>query len=270
MAGKLSTASIDDLEERRPRGAQQSVVLDCQARDCVHWRPDFRLPRESGAAVGEKYPVARGGRPGCGAIAMTTLDWLPAALGQGSVSCALEAGETLFRQGDKTVAIFEVEHGRLRLIRHTSDQHPIVLHTARRGELFAEAALFADRYHCDAVAAVASRVRTYPKRPLLAAFRADPALGERFMAVLAHQIHALRARLEERNIRSARQRLLHHLALAAGPDRRTMPLDGTLIDLAAELGLSHETLYRTLAALEKDGVVRRTPTGILLRKNASI
>ena len=201
---------------------------------------------------------------------MAALDWLPAAIRERSMSRALEAGETLFRQGDKTFAIFEVEHGRVRLIRHAIDQHPIVLHNARRGDLFAEAALFAERYHCDAVAAVASRVRVYPKRPLLAAFRADPALGERFMAVLAHQIHALRARLEERNIRSARQRLLHHLALAVGPDRRTMPLDGTLIDLAAELGLSHEALYRTLAVLEKDGAIRRTRTGITLRKRPAI
>ena len=201
---------------------------------------------------------------------MSTLDWLPAAIRERSRSRALEAGETLFRQGDKTFAIFAVEQGRLRLVRHTIDQHPIVLHNARRGDLFAEAALFAEHYHCDAVAAVVSRVRVFPKRPLRAAFRADPALGERFMAVLAHQIHALRARLEERNIRSARERLLHHLALAVGPDKRTMPLEGTLVDLAAELGLSHEALYRTLAALEKDGAIRRTRTGITLRKSATI
>jgi CRP-like cAMP-binding protein len=146
----------------------------------------------------------------------------------------------------------------------------VVLHSARPGELFAEAALFAERYQCDAVAATAARVRAYPKGPLLAAFRADPALAERFMAVLAHQIHALRARLEERNIRSARRRLLHHLALAAAPGSRTMKLDGTLIDLAAELGLTHEALYRTLAALEKDGAIRRSRAGITLRRHPAL
>src|SRR5947207_2627578 len=104
--------------------------------------------------------------------------------------------------------------GRLRLIRNTIDNHPVVLHTAHAGGLFAEAALFASRYHCDAVAAVASRVRLHPKRELLKAFRTDPATAERFMAAMAREIHALRARLEERNIRSARERVLHHLALA--------------------------------------------------------
>jgi CRP-like cAMP-binding protein len=199
---------------------------------------------------------------------MSGLDWLPAAIHERSRVRELDAGEALFRQGDGTFAIFEVERGRLRLIRNTVAGHPVVLHTARPGELLAEAALFASAYRCDAIAATTACVRAYPKRELLAAFRADTALAERFMALLAHQIHALRARLEERNIRSARERVLHHVALHAGSDGRTMPVEGTLIDVAAEIGLTPEALYRTLAALENEGIVRRTPSGIALKKRA--
>jgi CRP-like cAMP-binding protein len=195
------------------------------------------------------------------------LGWLPPAVQKRAAPRLLVAGEALFRQGDRAGAIFEVEHGRLRLVRHTVDSRLITLHTDRAGELCAEAALFSAAYQCEAIAAVASRVRVYPKRELLASLRADPLLAERFMAVLARQIHALRARLEERNIRSARERVLHHLALLAGPDGRTMRLDGTLMDLAAELGLTHEVLYRTLAALERDGAIARTGSGIALEKN---
>ena len=200
---------------------------------------------------------------------MPSLDWLPAAIRERSRVRELDAGQALFRQGDRTFAIFEVERGRLRLIRNTVAGHPVVLHTARPGELLAEAALFAPAYQCDAVSAAASRVRAYPKRELLAAFRGDPVLAERFMAVLAHQIHGLRARLEERNIRSARERVLHHVAMHAGADGRTMRVEGTLMDIAAEIGLTPEVLYRTLAELDKEGVVRRTPSGIVLRKRAT-
>ncbi|HEX8012482.1 MAG TPA: Crp/Fnr family transcriptional regulator [Casimicrobiaceae bacterium] len=196
-----------------------------------------------------------------------SLDWLPAAIRDRSRLRELDEGEALFRQGDRAFAIFEVERGRVRLVRATAAGHPVVLHTARTGELFAEAALFARAYHCDAVAAAPSRVRVYPKRQLLATFRTDPARSERFMALLARQIIALRALLEERNIRSARERVLHHLALAAGPDGRTMPLEGTLMDLAVEIGLTHEALYRTLAALEKEGVIRRSRSAIALGKS---
>ncbi len=64
---------------------------------------------------------------------MSSFDWLPAAIRQRSTLRQLEAGENLFRQGDKTFGIFEVEHGRLHLIRHTIDDHPVSLHTAKKG-----------------------------------------------------------------------------------------------------------------------------------------
>jgi CRP-like cAMP-binding protein len=197
---------------------------------------------------------------------MSQLEWLPAAFRKNLPVREVRAGATLFHQGDAVTAIFEVETGRLRLVRHAIDGHPIVLHTARAGELFAEAALFARAYHCDAVAVVDSRVRAYPKRALRALLRGNPDHAERFMALLARQVHAVRARLEERNIRSARERILHHLALAAGTDGRTVRLEGTLVDLAAELGLTHEVLYRTLAVLQKEGTIARMPRQIVLRR----
>lgn len=167
-------------------------------------------------------------------------------------------------------AIFEVESGRLRLLRQTVEDHTVVIHTARSGELFAEAALFSPAYHCNAIAAAPSCVRAYSKRSFLSAIRSDPKLAERFMAVLARQLQTVRSRLEQRNIRSARQRVLHHLALAAGSDGRTVRLTGTLMDLAAEIGLTHEALYRTLAALEKGDAIERAGPEIVLRKLPTI
>ena len=100
----------------------------------------------------------------------------------------LAPGELLFRQGDRAGAIYKVETGRLRLIRRTIDDRLVILHTARRGEFFAEASLSAETYHCDAIAAVQSSVRVYPKEIVIKALRADPALAEAFMARLAYQL----------------------------------------------------------------------------------
>jgi CRP-like cAMP-binding protein len=194
------------------------------------------------------------------------LDWLPPAIRARSMLRRLEAGEMLFRRGDKSVGIFEIEQGRLRMIRYTIEDHAAVLASAGRGELFAEASLFAETYHCDAVAAIASEVRIYPKEVLLAALRADAALAERVMALLARELMALRARLEARNIRSARQRILHHLAGSGG----RMAVPGTLMEFAADLGLAHEVLYRTLAALEADGLIERDAQSISLRARSPI
>jgi len=191
---------------------------------------------------------------------------LPASLEAGSVIRVLAPGELLFRQGDPAVAIYKVESGRLRLIRRTVDDHLVILHTARRGEFFAEASLFADAYHCDGVAAVPSSVRVYPKQNAMDAMRKDPALAEAFTARLARQLQELRARMELRNIRSARDRVLQYLRLRAGVQGRSIPVEGQLQDIAAEIGMTREALYRTLAALETEGRLTRTETAILLTK----
>ncbi len=192
-------------------------------------------------------------------------DALPPSLEARSVVRVLAPGELLFRQGDRAAAIYKVESGRLRLIRRTVDDHLVILHTARRGEFFAEASLFAEAYHCDAVAAAQSRVRVYPKAMVMDALRADPALAEAFMARLARQLQELRARMELRNIRSARERVLQYLRLRVHD--RSIAVEGQLQDIAGEIGITREALYRTLAALEAEGCLTRTDTTILLKKS---
>lgn len=175
----------------------------------------------------------------------------------------LARGEVLFRQGDPTFGIFRVACGRLRLQRQTLDGRLVVLHTARAGELFAEASLFADAYHCDAVAMAASAVEVYEKASLLADLGAA-ASGSGLAAVLARGLQEARGRLELRNVRSARERLLLWLDLRAGA-ARTIAVEGELQDIAAELGLTREALYRTLASLERDGTIAREGRRINLR-----
>jgi CRP-like cAMP-binding protein len=191
------------------------------------------------------------------------LHWLPQALKDGARVRELADGEYLFRQGDKVSAIYEIERGRLAMVRYTTDSRAVIVHTARQGQLFAEAALFAQTYHCDGVATGDSRVRVYPRQTLLGAFSAEPRLALSFAAMLAHEIMALRARLEVRNVRSARERILQHLGLIAEAPQ-VFRLDGTLKDLAAEIGLTHEAFYRALAALEKDGAIERQDDRIVL------
>ena len=198
-----------------------------------------------------------------------TADALSTSLECGSAVRELASGELLFSQGDRAAAIYKVESGRLRLIRRTVDDHLVILHTARPGEFFAEASLFAEAYHCDAVAAAPSRVRVYPKAIVMNALRTDPALAEAFIARLAHQLQELRARMELRNIRSARDRVLQYLRLRVGGQGRSIAIEGQLQDIAAEIGMTREALYRTLAALEAEGYLTRTETTILLKKSDS-
>jgi CRP/FNR family transcriptional regulator, dissimilatory nitrate respiration regulator len=86
------------------------------------------------------------------------------------------------------------------------------------------------------------------------------------MGRLAHQVQDLRARLELRNIRSARERVLQYLWLRAEADRRSVAIEGPYQDMAAEISLTREALYRTLARLEAEDVLVRDRSGITPKK----
>ena len=180
---------------------------------------------------------------------------------------SLARNEVLFRQGDKVTAIYFVETGRLRLERRTFDGRVLILGTTPAGEFFVEAALFADIFHCDAVATEPSRVRVYPKTAVLNVLRTDPGSAMSFLALVARQVIELRQQLELMKVRSAKDRVMLYLDFNAGPDGRTVNLRGQLQDVASELGMTREALYRTLASLEGAGAIERAGVRILLKKS---
>ncbi|POR52464.1 Crp/Fnr family transcriptional regulator [Bosea psychrotolerans] len=189
---------------------------------------------------------------------------LPTALRALGTDRKLKSGEALFRLGDKTAGFGEVIAGRLRLSRVDRSGREVILHVAGPGETIAEASLFAASYHCDAIASTNALVRVYPKSAVLAMFENDPKSAQAFTATLARQVMNLRTRIEQRNIRSALDRVRHFLSISADESDRTVRLQGTLKQLAAELGLTHEALYRTLSALERSGEIERVKDGIVL------
>jgi len=73
-----------------------------------------------------------------------------------------------------------------------------------------------------------------------------------------------------RNIRSARDRVLQYLRLRSGIDGGSVAIEGHLQDIAAEIGMTREALYRALAALEAEGHLARTKTAILLKKSGAV
>jgi CRP/FNR family transcriptional regulator, dissimilatory nitrate respiration regulator len=196
---------------------------------------------------------------------VTATDWLSAAVRAAAIDRSLKVGETLFRTGQRTVGLYEVTRGNVRLVRVDRSGREAVLQTASEGETLAEASLFSSGYHCDAIATTAASVRLYPKAVLLAELAHHPKLAQAFAAMLAQQVMSLRTRLERRNIHSARDRVRHFLALNVSADGCTVALAGTLKDLAANLGLTHEALYRTLARMEAEGEIKRTHRTIRIR-----
>jgi len=70
-------------------------------------------------------------------------------------------------------------------------------------------------------------------------------------------------------VRSAKARLMLYLESNAEPDGHTVKLRGQLQDIASDLGLTREALYRTLASLERARAIERAGSRILLKKSVS-
>ena len=161
------------------------------------------------------------------------------ALAQAEV--ALAPGQSLFLTGDPVRNLYVVLEGGVRLVRHQASGDAVVLQRARAGQLLAEASLFATRYHCDAVSEQGARVARIPKAKVLQA--QDAAGWAALAAHLAAEVQQARARAELLSRRTVRERLQGWLALNG-----KLPPRGRWADLAQELAVTPEALYRELAA----------------------
>lgn len=169
----------------------------------------------------------------------------------------LKARETLFHQDTEATEIYCLVSGRIRLIRHTVSGHAVTLHVAQEAGLFTEGALFADQYKCDAVADVKSVVIGIKKRDLIQRLKANPPLAIEFIEHVTHELHWARALIELRAIRSAEGRVLHHLLLSLPPGAKEVEFQQSFMQVASELGLTHEVYYRALAKLARAGTIKR-------------
>ena len=155
----------------------------------------------------------------------------------------LAAGDNLFRVGDPVMSLFLVTAGALRLTRALPHGFQLTLQHAGPGAILAEASLFADRYHCDASAAEDSVLRVIPLLRMRAALRDDPDLASALARDLAYEVHRARAHAEILSLKTVAERVDAWMALNDG----SLPPKGRWRQVASEIGVTSEALYRELA-----------------------
>jgi DNA-binding MarR family transcriptional regulator len=85
-------------------------------------------------------------------------------------------------------------------------------------------------------------------------------LALRWIAMLNAELRRLRAQNERLGLKGVKQRLLHLLETEGAGG--ALQVASGLKTLAAQLCVTHEALYRTVARLEKRGILIRKP-GVL-------
>jgi CRP-like cAMP-binding protein len=192
------------------------------------------------------------------------LSILPAALAHLAVERSFGPGEAVFRMGAAARHVHFLAEGRVTLSRFGPQGEEVAIHAARAGEFFAEASLHSERYHCTAVVAQAALVASIPSDELRALLRSDAEFAMHWLAIVSRQLRQARTRVERLCLKGAPERVRHLLLTEGSGATHRYTLHGTVKDLAIDLGLTHEALYRTLASMEREGVIARDAATLAL------
>ncbi|MBX3525067.1 MAG: Crp/Fnr family transcriptional regulator [Rhodoblastus sp.] len=160
-------------------------------------------------------------------------------------------GERLFLRGDRPKFMFYVASGEARLTRISAAGAEIVFQRASNGFL-AEASLDQPAYHCDGVAFTRTRTLAIP----IAQFRAALAredFRDHWLRHLSRELRRSRAHGERLALRTARERIIHYIETEGSAG--ALQLKQSKKSWAAEMGLTHEALYRTLASMASAGQI---------------
>jgi len=163
------------------------------------------------------------------------LDRLPADV------LGLAANELLFRRAEPVRHLFLVESGLVHLVRYQEDGTPTVMQRAQRGDLVAEASIFATHYHCDAAVMSQASLRRVSMAAVNQVMEADPRFARACAEHLAHEVQRMRVRSEIMGMKRVSARLEAWLSL------NPLPRRGGYCALADDIGVTREALYRELS-----------------------
>lgn len=149
----------------------------------------------------------------------------------------------LFHQGDEVKSVFVVETGSIELTRFQENGAPLILQRAGPGAFLAEASVYSEIYHCDALAAEACLIHEWERSAFLKLLADTPGYSELWAAYLAKEVQSARYRSEILTRKGVSERLDCWLTWKGG----AMPPKGNWKSVAAQIGVSPEALYRELA-----------------------
>ena len=181
----------------------------------------------------------------------------------------LAKGDYLFREGDPSEGFYIVQKGAINVHRVGAGGKEQVIHLFRPIESFAEATLATEAgYPADARATEPSTVLLVPKRDFVDLLRKRPELSLRMLGSMSQHLRVIVGLLDDLTLKDIETRLANWL-LKQCPHPMSngaveIKLDRTKRVLAAEMGITSETLSRTLAKFRDQKLLRVSGKSIVI------
>ena len=173
-----------------------------------------------------------------------------------------EKGDYLFHQGKKPEYMFFIVVGEVTLNRTSNHGESSTLQRCKGGFL-SEASLLTDAYHCDAIATQSGQAIVIPIKSLRDSL-IDSKFSIKWVQLLSREIMRLRTQSERLGLKDIKSKLIHLIETEG--KKGVLPLQSDYKSLASEIGVTHEALYRTMATLEKDGLLKKHSDSLELLK----
>ena len=179
-----------------------------------------------------------------------------AALAAIAHQIALPADAGVFLQSDPADAFYLLAEGSVKIVKAFRDGRSATIRHVRAGETFGESVLFNDTYPATAETMAACRLYRFASADFRRLMLAEPELGLRIIAAMAHLLVMLNQRVEELLLPVPARLARYVLELCSeqgSPTRCRLPI--AKHELAARLGTVPETLSRTLSRFERGGLI---------------
>lgn len=181
------------------------------------------------------------------------------------------AGAMVLLREDESRDVFFVLSGAVRVTAVVSGGRELIFTDHAAGEQFGELAAIDELPRSASVTALySSRLLVMPGAAFRAALAASPRMTWRLLAQMSARIRGLSARFVEVALGSVRHRLVAELMRASRPrlgsEERIVSPPPRHHELAARIGVRREAVTRELKALERVGLVRQEPRGIVLAR----
>jgi CRP/FNR family transcriptional regulator len=166
-------------------------------------------------------------------------------------------GETLFAEGDDADSVYEVVDGMLRLYKLLPDGRRLITGFLSAGHLLGLGPEGTCVYTAEAITDVT--VCRYTRTGFERLIDEVPGMAKRLLAVASHELSAAQNQMLLLGRKSATEKVASFLLLMAdrqgseGVDAVNVPM--TRSDIADYLGLTIETVSRTLSKLKQDGLI---------------
>ncbi|MBW8269393.1 helix-turn-helix domain-containing protein [Caldovatus aquaticus] len=231
--------------------------------------PANRLPDGARAAIGNGLRTTPTTRPADGQAPQDGLDLLD----QFGTRRAVRRGHEFYAAGDPARFCYRIVSGCVRTVGLDEDGRRQIAEFLLPGDLFGFDAL--DTHHLTAEALTDTVVVCYPRRAVEALAEQNGALARRLRDLTLRSLRRAHEKMFLLGRKSAGERVAAFLLEMA---RRGAAQDGqgpvalpmTRADMADHLGLTIETVSRTMARLCRTGAIAPTRCGIEIRDPAAL